>query len=84
MPVEDTKHDLWLKRTQLIIALLGGLAALAVGIYNVKKIYFEKPAAEVYTPPSPSAPPPQSDKLRSTLEDVGASWLETLKKKQDK
>ena len=79
MGVEETKHDLWLKRVQVFIAILGGLAALAVGIYNVRKSYFEKPA-EVAAPPPP--PAQQSDKLRSTLEDVGASWLETLKKKQ--
>ena len=78
MPVEETKHDLLLKRVQIVIAILGGLAALAVGVYNVKKSYFEKPAEVVAPPP----PPQQSDKLRSTLEDVGASWLETLKKKQ--
>ena len=78
MSVEETKHDLLLKRVQLVIAILAGLAALAVGIYNVKKIYFEKPVEVVAPPP----PPQQSDKLRSTLEDVGASWLETLKKKQ--
>ena len=81
MGAEETKHDLLLKRINITIAILGGLAALAVGIYNVKKTYFEKPAAVVAPPPPP---PAQSDKIRATLEDVGASWLETLKKKQDK
>ena len=75
MPVEETKHDLLLKRINLVIAILGGLIAVAVGFYNVKKTYFEKPA------PPPPPPPAQSDKLRSALEDVGSSWLQTLKKK---
>ncbi len=76
MAVEEPKNDLWLKRIQITLAILGSLLAVAVGIYNVKKTYFEKPA-----PPPP--PPAQSDKLRSALEDVGASWLETLKKKDE-
>ena len=75
MGVEETKHDLMLKRVNITVAILGGVLAVAVGIYNVKKAYFEKPA------PPPPPPPAQSDKLRSTLEDVGASWLQTLKKK---
>ena len=77
MGAEETKHDLLLKRINIAIAIPGGLAALAVGIYNVKKSYFEKPV-EVVAPP----PPARSEKIRSALEDVGASWLETLKKKQ--
>ena len=80
MPIEETKHDLVMKRINLIIAILGGIAALAVGVYNVKKSYFEKPV-EVVAPPPPQQQQP--DKLRSALEDVGASWLETLKKKQE-
>ena len=79
MGIEETKHDLLLKRVQVIVAILAGLTAFAVGVYNVKKTYFEKPVP-VATPPPP--PPAQQDKLRSALEDVGASWLETLKKKQ--
>ncbi len=78
MPVEETKHDLTLKRIQITLAILASLTAVIVGIYNIKKSYFEKPA--------PKAPEPQaahSDKIRSTLEDVGASWLETLKKKRE-
>ena len=76
--VEETKHDLYLKRIQIILAILGSLTAVAVGAYNVKKAYFEKPA-----PPPPPPPPAQSDKLKSALEDVGASWLQTLKKKNE-
>ena len=75
MGAEETKHDLLLKRINITVAIVGGLLAVAVGVYNVRKSYFEKPA------PPPPPPPAQSDKLRSTLEDVGASWLETLKKK---
>ena len=75
MGAEETKHDLLLKRVNITIAILGGLLAVAVGFYNVRKAYFEKPA------PPPPPPPAQSDKLRSAIEDVGASWLQTLKKK---
>ncbi len=75
MGVEETKHDLLLKRINITVAIVAGLLAVAVGVYNVRKSYFEKPA------PPPPPPPAQSDKLRSTLEDVGASWLQTLKKK---
>ena len=74
---EETKHDLYLKRIQIILAILGSLTAVAVGVYNVKKAYFEKPA------PPPPPPPAQSDKIRSALEDVGSSWLQSLKKKNE-
>ena len=77
MPTEETKHDLMLKRVNITIAIIGGLLAVAVGVYNVKKSYFQK--SELPPPP----PPAQSDKIRSALEDVGASWLQTLKKKND-
>ena len=77
MPIEETKHDLMLKRVNITIAIVGGLLAVAVGAYNVKKSYFEKPAP----PPPPPVTSQQDSKLRSALEDVGASWLETLKKK---
>ena len=72
---EETEHDLYLKRINVILAILGGLAVVAVGFYNVKKAYFDKPA------PPPPPPPAQSDKIRSALEDVGASWLQKLKNK---
>ena len=74
---EETKHDLMLKRINVTLAILASLTAVAVGVYNVKKAYFEKPA------PPPPPPPAQSDKLKSAIEDVGASWLQTLKKKND-
>ena len=75
MAVEETKHDLLLKRVQIVLAIVGSMIAIAVGGYNVKKTFFEKPA------PPPKPPPAKTDKIRSALEDVGASWLETLKKK---
>lgn len=34
---EETKSDLMLKRTQITIAILAGLATLIVGVWNVKK-----------------------------------------------
>ena len=77
MSPEETKHDLMLKRLQITFAILASLVAVIAGIYNLKKSYFEKPEkAEAAPPPAPA----QSDKLRSALEDVGASWIESLKK----
>ena len=38
--VEETKHDLYLKRIQVILAILGALAAVIVGFYNVRKNVF--------------------------------------------
>ena len=38
--VEETKHDLLLKRTQITIAILAGIATLILGVYNVKKYVF--------------------------------------------
>ncbi len=38
--VEETKHDLYLKRIQVILAILGALAAVIIGFYNIKKNVF--------------------------------------------
>ena len=43
--VEETKHDLLLKRVQITIAILAGLTTLIIGIYNVKKSVFSEKAA---------------------------------------
>ena len=80
MSSQETKHDLFLKRLNLVLAILGSAVALAVGVYNLKKNYFEKPAPP---PPPVQATPVVSDKIKSALEDVGASWIESLKKKAD-
>ena len=40
MGAEETKHDLFLKRVQITIAILAGIATLVVGIYNAKKVIF--------------------------------------------
>ena len=42
MAVEETKHDLLLKRIQITVAILAGLATLTLGIYNVKKNIFSE------------------------------------------
>lgn len=41
---EETKHDLYLKRIQVILAILAGLAAVILGFYNVKKNVFTENA----------------------------------------
>ena len=80
MAVEETKHDLWLKRTQITIAILAGLATLIIGIYNVKNIFSKKePAAP---PPVVAQRPPESP-IKSALEDAGASWIKKLGKAAD-
>jgi len=76
MTVEETKHDLWLKRVQITIAILAGLATLILGIYNVKKNIFSNKEAE-------QAPPPVVQKsegspIKSALEETGAAWIKKL------
>ena len=44
MAVEETKHDLFLKRAQVTVAILAGIATLIIGVYNVKKTVFSGPA----------------------------------------
>ena len=77
MAIEETKHDLMLKRIQILFAILASLVAAIVGIYSLKKSYFEKPEKADVAPQPPSA---QSDKIRSAIEEVGASWIQSLKK----
>ena len=75
---EESKHDLLLKRIQIIIAILGGLAAVILGFYNVKKTTFSKKdsaeAPRAVVQRSPESP------IKSALEDVGASWIKKLGK----
>ena len=40
MGIEETKHDLLLKRAQVTVAILVGLASLVVALYNVKTNVF--------------------------------------------
>ena len=76
--VEETKHDLLLKRVQVVIAILGGIAALIVGVYNVNKDILSKKnheeAPKVVVQKSEASP------IKSALEDVGASWIKKLGK----
>ncbi len=45
MGVEETKHDLRLKRVQVTVAILAGTVTLAVGLYNLKHTMFGKKGA---------------------------------------
>jgi len=45
MGVEETKHDLMLRRVQVTIAILVGMVTLAVGLYNVKHTILGKKGA---------------------------------------
>ena len=42
---EETKHDLFLKRIQITIAILAGVTTLILGVYNVKRNVFSKVGA---------------------------------------
>ena len=78
MAVEETKHDLWLKRIQITVAILAGLATLILGVYNVKKnIFSKKDSAE--TPQAVVQRPPESP-IKSALEETGAAWIKKLGK----
>ena len=71
----EEKHDLLLKRTQVVIAILGGLTALILGIYNINKSILSKKEE----PPAPVlAEKPKDSAIKSALEDVGASWIKKL------
>ena len=74
---EESKKDLFLKRVQVTIAILGGLATLIVGGYQIQKIVTGKadqPAVVVKEVPVPK----QTSELQSALESTGASWIRKL------
>lgn len=81
MAVEETKHDLMLKRVQVAIAILAGLASLVLGVYGINKAFFspkEEPEKIVVVQQAPAAAP--GDQIRSALDDVGATWIKKLGK----
>ncbi len=39
---EETKHEIFLKRAQLVIAVMVGVVTLILGLYNAKKTFFSK------------------------------------------
>lgn len=41
----ESKHDKFLKRIHLWVAILGGVVTLAIGIYNFKNIFFPEKAS---------------------------------------
>lgn len=73
--VEESKKDLFLKRMQVTIAILGGIATLIVGAYQVKKIMSgQADETQVVV----KEVPVQSSELRSAIEETGASWIRKL------
>ncbi len=44
---DESKQDLFLKRAQILIAILAGVTTLAVGVYNIKKSYFSGGRGEI-------------------------------------
>ena len=83
--VEETKHDLFLKRIQILIAILVGVASLILAIYNIKKTATEKPASQANFQPAPVQPPPPQpgEHIRSALDEAGAAWIKKLAKTDD-
>lgn len=77
MVAEETRHDLLLKRIQITIAILAGLATLILGVYNINKTFFAKPEpAPAAVPVAPTVHEPKpGDQLRGALEEAGASWI---------
>lgn len=70
------KDEKILKKLQLWIAVLAGITTLIVGIYNVKNIFApkEEPKPVVVEKEAPVVP----EKIRSAVEEVGASWIKKL------
>ena len=78
---EESKHDKILHRTQVILAILGALVGLVVGIYNVKKAMKpEPPPTVVVQAPAHSAP---GGDIKSALDEAGASWIRKLAKAKE-
>jgi predicted unusual protein kinase regulating ubiquinone biosynthesis (AarF/ABC1/UbiB family) len=67
------KHDQFLKKVNLWVAVLAGLTTLIVGAYNVKNIFFTKKKPEPVKVERTS-----SGALREAVEEVGASWIKEL------
>ena len=75
---EETKHDVLLKRVQIVLAIGVAITGLIVGIFNVKK------AAKPEPPPAPVVQQaPAGGQLRSALEDAGASWIRKIGKAKE-
>ena len=85
MAVEETKHDLLMRRTQLVIAILVGITGLVLGVYNIKKNILSKqeppaqPTIVVQQAPQAQAPAP-GGQIRSALDEVGSEWIKKLGK----
>ena len=80
---EESKHDVLLKRIQILLAIIAGIITVILGAYNIKKNLFSKDQPEavvVAPPPQVESVPRPGAKLQSALEDAGVSWIQNLKK----
>ena len=78
---EESKHDIFLRRAQISLAIVATLITIIIGIYNLRKNIFSKGESAPTPPPAPvESRTPRGSKIESALEDVGASWLQSLKK----
>ena len=75
---EETKQDILLKRTQLVLATLAALIGIIVGIYQFRKVSKPEPP-----PPPPVQQAPAGGEMRSALEEAGASWIRKLAKAKE-
>ncbi len=73
MSEASDKHEQFLKKVNLWVAVLAGLTTLIVGAYNVKNIFFKKEPEPVKVVQKDS-----SSAIREAVEEVGASWIKEL------
>ena len=74
---EETKQDILLRRTQIILAIGVAVTGLIVGVYNIRKIMKPEP------PPPPVQQAPAGGEIRSALEEAGATWIRKLGKAEE-
>jgi len=80
MTIEETKHDLFLKRAQVTIAILAGLATLILGVYNVQKTLFADKgpgALSVFVRSDKGSPVPAASIELLTMESAFVNASET-------
>lgn len=74
---EESKHDIFLRRVQIILGILAAAIGVIVGIYNYMKVTKPEP------PPPPAQQAAAGGELRSALEEAGASWIRKVAKAKE-
>jgi hypothetical protein len=73
--VEETKHDLLLKRVQIGLGIVGAAIGIVVGLYNYKKATAPEPPPVKQTY--------DGGEIRTALEEAGASWIRKVAKAKE-